>query len=77
MAPGVATQLAVLQRIAAYSAAVRGHELGAWCVGDGCASARCTRCSAELCVYFPALQPEMDGLALDRTCDEVMAGRAA
>ena len=77
MTTGLANQLAVLQRIAAFSAAARGHEVGEWYTGSGCASARCTKCGAEVHVYFPALHPEMDGPVLDQTCDEVIAGRAA
>ena len=70
-------QITALKRIAAFSAAVRGHELGGWHTGNGWASARCRKCGAELRVYFPALHPEMDGPALGHTCDEVVAGRVA
>jgi len=61
-------QLAALQRIAVFSAAVRGHELGEWHTGEDFALASCVRCGAALRVYFPALQPEMDGPALERAC---------
>jgi hypothetical protein len=77
MTTGFAHQIAALQHIATFSAAVRGHELGEWDTGHGSASACCIRCGAELRVYFPALQPEMDGPALARSCDEVTEGKAA
>ncbi len=69
MTTGIAGQIAALQRIATYSAAVRGHELGGWQMGEDFALASCIRCGAELRVYFPALQPEMDGPALDQACE--------
>jgi hypothetical protein len=68
MTTGVADQLAALQPIAAFSAAMRGHGLGEWQTGEGFALAHCIQCSAELRVYFPALEPEMDGPALDYEC---------
>jgi hypothetical protein len=78
MTTGIAHQLAPLQRIAAFSAAVRGHGLGEWRTGDGFALASCIQCGAELRVYFPALQPEMDGTALDCECArQAVAPKAA
>ena len=68
MTTGIAHQLAALRRIAAFSAAVRGHGLGEWQTGEGFALAKCIQCGAELRVYFPALEPEMDGPALDYEC---------
>jgi hypothetical protein len=62
-------QLAALQHIAEFSASLRGHELGKWQTGSGSATARCTKCGASLRVYFPALQPEMNGPALSRACE--------
>jgi len=71
-------QLAAAQRIAAFSATLRGHELGEWRTGAGVARASCTHCGAELRVYFPALQPEMDGPALEDACERhAVAGKAA
>jgi hypothetical protein len=70
MANGSTSELAVLQHIAAFSAAVRGHELGAWEAGDHSAVACCVRCGAAVRVYFPAVQPEMDGPALEQLCGE-------
>jgi len=77
MTSGTSSQLAALQRIAAFSAAVRGHQLGAWRMGEGYAAASCTHCGAELRVYFPALQPEMDGTALDDACGQHTKGGVA
>ncbi|HZT34143.1 MAG TPA: hypothetical protein VFA33_29895 [Bryobacteraceae bacterium] len=73
----VAPQLAALQRIAAFSAAMRGHELGEWQTGEGFAQASCVRCGAQLRVYFPALEPEMDGPALERECSREAAEEEA
>jgi hypothetical protein len=70
-------QLATLQRIAVFSAAVRGHELGEWQIGEGLAAAKCANCGAELRVYTPALQPEMDGPALANACDAVAVSERA
>ena len=78
MAPALAQQLARLQQIASFSAAVRGHQLGAWQTQDGWAAAECVRCGAELRVYFPALQPEVNGPALEHSCtSQAAAGQAA
>jgi hypothetical protein len=78
MNTSIADQLAALQRIAAFSVALRGHELGLWNTGEDSALASCIRCGAAVRVYFPAFQPEMDGAALDRACDpRVVAERAA
>jgi hypothetical protein len=70
MTAGIAHQLATLQRIAAYSAGVRGHEVGEWHMGENFAVAGCIRCGAEVRVYFPALQPEMDGSTLEQPCKQ-------
>ncbi len=78
MATEIAHQLAILQRIAAFSAAVRGHELGEWQVGADFAMATCIQCGASLKVYAPVFQPEMHGTARDRSCHpQAIAGRAA
>jgi hypothetical protein len=78
MTTGIASQLAALQRIAAFSAKVRGHDLGAWDTREGCSVARCIRCGAALNVYFPVLQPELEGAAVESLCDpRTVAGKAA
>ena len=70
-------QLAALERIAAFSAKLRGHELGEWCTGEGFATASCIRCGVDLRVYGSLVQPEMDGAALDNQCREESAERVA
>ena len=71
-------QLACLQRIAAFAAGVRGHELGEWHSGEDCMQARCLACGAVLRVYASILEPDMDGPALQQPCREHAAnGRAA
>ena len=70
-------QLTALQRIAVFSARLRGHELATWTAGEACASARCIRCGAEVRVYLSLIQPEMDGAALDCLCGEGAAKQAA
>ena len=70
-------QLVALQRIAAYSAEVRGHKLGEWRTGDNFAMASCVRCGAALQVHFPALQPEIDGQAIEHFCGERAATERA
>ena len=71
-------QLAALQHIAAFSACVRGHELGQWQISESSALTSCVRCGAELRAHFPALQPEIDGAALERACYwQGAVGRAA
>jgi hypothetical protein len=64
----IAEQMAALQRIATFSAAVRGHELAHLRISESTARARCLRCGAHLQVYFPTFQPEMDGPVLDQPC---------
>jgi len=68
MATEINRQVAALQRIAVFSAALRGHELGKWVTGEDFAQSGCIRCGAESRVYFPALQPEMYGSALEQEC---------
>jgi hypothetical protein len=79
MTTGLVHQLAALQRIAAFSVAVRGHELGEWRTGENFARASCIHCGAALRVYRPAaFEPEMDGPALEDACGaHAVAGRAA
>jgi len=68
MTSGMIHQLAALQRIAAFSASVRGHELGEWRMAEHFAQASCKHCGAELRVYVSTFQPEMDGATLEQTC---------
>jgi hypothetical protein len=68
MTDQIARQFAALRRIAAFSAELRGHQLGEWHANEDFAVASCVQCGAELRTYFPALQPEMDGPALEHEC---------
>ena len=78
MTTGMANQVATLQRIAVFSAAVRGHEVGGWQIEENSATATCLHCGAAVRVYFPALDPKMDGPAVEDTCGaEAVVGRAA
>jgi len=76
--PEVADPFVGLYRMAVFSAALRGHGLGEWHRGQGFARASCILCGAEVRVYFPALQPEMDGPAIEQECTRnAVAGKAA
>jgi len=78
MSPETVDQLAALRRIALFSAALRGHKVGGWRIGESFAEASCVQCGAGLRVYFPVIQPEMDGSALERECTPgAVASRAA
>jgi len=61
-------RLEALQRIAAFSAKLRGHELGQWRAGEGFAQATCIRCRAQMRVCNSLFQPDMEGPALDALC---------
>jgi hypothetical protein len=60
--------LEALERIAAFSVKLRGHEPGEWRAGEGFAQASCILCREELRVYSSFAQPDMDGPALDELC---------
>lgn len=77
MTTAIAQRRAALRRIAAYSAGVRGHALGRWRTAGDYGRASCTRCGARLRIYFPALQPEMDGPALAQACEPQAVSKQA
>jgi len=64
----ITDQLTALQRIAAFSASLRGHELGEWRTGEGLARASCVHCGREVRVYCSLIQPDVDGLGLGDAC---------
>lgn len=64
----ITDQLAALERIAVFSARLRGHELGPWRNDDVLAVASCVHCGRELRVYRSPLQPDIDGLGLEDGC---------
>jgi hypothetical protein len=70
-------QIAVLQRIAAFAAKVRGHALGKWRTEGGFAVASCIQCGRQLTVYRSAIEPEMDGDALACECEAAVRASAA
>jgi hypothetical protein len=72
----ITDQLAALQRIAAFSATLRGHVLGEWRTDKGLALASCVHCGRELRVYCSPLQPDIDGSALDDGCAKSAAEAA-
>jgi hypothetical protein len=74
---GLIQQLAALQRIAAFSAKVRGHHLTAWKIHDYSATAACSKCGRSVTVYPSVMEPEMDGPALSEQCGEPAAEQAA
>jgi hypothetical protein len=77
MTPDNANLLAVLERIAEFSASVRGHELGEWQTRVNSAQAHCIRCGAGLRVYCWAIQPELVGETLDCDCGVSVALKEA
>lgn len=70
-------RLSALQRIAAFSAAIRGHDLGEWSTADNVAMTTCIRCGEKLCAYIPAVQPEIYGPVLASLCQPQSAAGAA
>ena len=73
---GLSQQLEVLQRIAAFSARLRGHQLAAWEVRDYSARAICSVCGREVAVYISLLEPDIGGDALSEDCGETAAEAA-
>jgi hypothetical protein len=61
-------QFEALRRIAAFSAALRGHELAAWREGADTATATCVSCGLTLTVYGSLIEPAMEGSALESQC---------
>jgi hypothetical protein len=57
-------QMTALQRIAEFSARVRGHQPNGWWTLEGSATSRCATCERSVGVYRSLAQPEMDGAAL-------------
>jgi len=61
-------QLASLQRIADFSARLRGHNPGAWRASEDSAVASCIHCGRELRIYCSLIEPDIDGSALEDYC---------
>jgi hypothetical protein len=64
----ITDQLTALQRIAVFSAKLRGHELGAWRTGKGLAVASCVHCGRELRAYCSPGEPDIEGSCLEDAC---------
>jgi len=62
------SQFDVLMRIAAFSAALRGHQLTAWRETANSAHSSCAKCGHSVTVYPSLFEPTMDGLALEVDC---------
>jgi hypothetical protein len=66
-----------LVRVAAFSAALRGHQLSAWVVSADSATAVCVTCKSSVMVRRSLFEPTMDGLALKVTCQAQLHHQAA
>ena len=56
------SQLNALVRIAAFSAALRGHRLAGWVESAESATAICATCNSSVTVYLSLFEPGMDGI---------------
>jgi|HubBroStandDraft_5_1064220.scaffolds.fasta_scaffold1498499_1 hypothetical protein len=72
-----AVQFDSLERIAAFAAKVRGHQLTGWKRSRYSATAACAACNRTVTVYLSLLQPEMQGAALEGECLEQRTHEAA
>jgi hypothetical protein len=70
-------QLAIAQRIAAFSARLRGHELGVWRDEQDHSRANCIHCGAEARVYSSLYEPDAGGAALLAGCRHSAIHKAA
>jgi len=71
---GLAHQLEILQRIAAFSAQAHGHELAAWQTSEFSATAACSKCRRAVTVHVSLLQPDIEGSALNAECGAAERG---
>ena len=71
---GIAHQLEILQRIAAFSAQAYGHELTAWRICEFSATAACPKCRRTVTVHVSLLQPDIEGSALNAECGAAECG---
>jgi len=69
--------MTALQRIAEFSARVRGHQPSGWWTLEGSATSRCATCERSIAVYRSLAQPEMDGAALAVECEEPVNSKPA
>ena len=73
----MADQLAALQRIAVFSARLRGHEMGEWRTDNSCAVGSCVRCGRQLRLACSPFEPDIDGPALESICNQGAVEKAA
>ena len=65
----ISNQWDVLERIATFSAKVRGHRLTGWKRSAHSSTADCAACSRTVTVYRSSVQPEMRGDPLESKCE--------
>jgi hypothetical protein len=70
-------QLDALERIAAFAAKIRGHELIGWERSQDSATATCAICRRTVTVYRSLVQPEMQGGAIEAECQAQVRHLAA
>ncbi len=70
-------QLDVLERIAAFAAKIRGHQLTGWKRSQHSSTAACAACGRTATVYRSLVQPEMQGDAIEGDCEEPLRHVAA
>lgn len=71
------SQVHALLRIAAFSAALRGHRLTGWVESAESATAFCATCNSEVTVRLSLFEPVMGGLALEVRCGSAVHNTAA
>lgn len=71
------SQFDVLVRIAAFSAALRGHRLTGLLESPDSATAVCAMCHSGVTVHRSLFEPTMDGLALEVECRTEVCRKAA
>jgi hypothetical protein len=71
------SQLDVLERMAAFAALVRDHHLTSWKRSQHSSTSACAVCGRTVTVYRSAVQPEIEGGAIERECDGQVRHAAA
>jgi hypothetical protein len=71
------SQSDALVRVAAFSAALRGHQLTGWVESADSATAVCARCNSSITVHRSLFEPNMDGIALELECRAEVYHKAA
>jgi hypothetical protein len=71
------SQSDALVRVAAFSAALRGHWLTGWVQSADSAAAVCAKCNSSVTVHRSLFEPTMDGPALEVECRAEVHRKAA